>query len=514
MINMFRIMVGFLISFGIYNPLFSNNISASDSLYYKVKVWGFVKYFSDNKKHIDEDLILLIENKIDIEEFIAKNYFVQKIAIKDKKVAKECCIVEHTWIKNCPIISAENKKELLAMSKNRINNLNYEFKHLNYKENNTYKKISYTSKKDVDYNLSIIGISRLWNYLNYFYPHICELKNWDIVLKNALKIVQKEYNYHKYLAALSFISENTLDGHSHFGSFVKYPYNFYTKTIAIDYKSIDNKLIVTKVLKKEYPLKINDTILKVNNKSLIENENFFVSKELHLNIYPIRFNTNYNVLLIKRDNEILSIKLDSVHYIDKLSLFYAKLYEKDTLDFSKQKTLYIDLNNLSKNEYVYVKNNYNKYDKFVLDLRGYPDSKYTSLISRLFYKNTEKAYGIVRPIRNNPGKFKIKYFKLKEGKVVAKKIYVIVNQYTNSAAETECVILMNNPNVKFVGSYTSSSLGGHYQKLILPGELYFSTSTIGVVPSNGKTLHPNGIPIDFLVPNEKDLENELINLLK
>ena len=481
-----------------------------DSLKYKIKIWGFVKYFAKNTKNIDTDLVSLLHNKLSIEDFINKYYFVQKKPKKSNKVDTDLCLVKHYWISNFGFLDKNMQNKLWQMSKNRINNLNYEFKHHSSKEK--HSKLSYSDLEKINYNNSIIGIARLWNYINYYYPHICQLKNWENVLEESLVFVNNFVDYRDYLNALKYIANETKDDHSSFNFNKNSQIKKYPNTLPVNYKSIENKLVITKIFKENFALKINDTILKINNKTLIENKDFFVSKELKLETSPIRLSSDSNIVSIKRNNKILNIVLTKEDLMSGKKLFFLNWYKKDSMNFEAYNTLYVDGNQGTKSEYKYLKKNIENYESFVLDLRGYPNN--TKYFSSLFLKNGPVTYALVRPVRNNPGKFKLQQIKQKKGKVKDQKIYVLVNQYTNSASETECIELMNNPNVKFVGSYTSSSIGGKFQKLILPGSFSFTTSTIGIVTSKKKNLHPNGIPINYLVEDENDLEKEIIKILK
>lgn len=137
----------------------------------------------------------------------------------------------------------------------------------------------------------------------------------------------------------------------------------------------------------------------------------------------------------------------------------------------------------------------------IIDLRCYPgDYISTALISWLEHTSLRHSQIACANV-SFPGYFFIKTFSDRTGRgkdLYKNKVVVLVNEYTQSAAEDHALMFQLCPNTIVIGS-TTAGANGRICRLNLPGGIVTRMTGLGVYYPDGGDLQRSGVRIDEIV---------------
>lgn len=150
-----------------------------------------------------------------------------------------------------------------------------------------------------------------------------------------------------------------------------------------------------------------------------------------------------------------------------------------------------------------------KYKRVIVDLRNYPRNMYQLWLKSLLPEIRPVAT-VLYPDLLNPGVFHTMTSDMTGvGKFYdpERKIAVLVDERTQSAAEYTVMAMQSSPQVTVVGSMTAGA-DGNVVKLSLPGEYMFQVGGIGVQYPDGGQSQRCGVRIDYKLNGIPDVNSD------
>jgi hypothetical protein len=491
------------------------NYAKIDSLSEIFKVWGYLKYHAPDFTNYDEQFFDLINHKKSVNLFINEvlnNISASKSLTKQDEHVKEnlLCRLSNDWIWDCILISDVNKKLLFSIVESKNEKILIE--KTNFLSKNLLKKSieSVNYPHDTANNLLfLLGISKLWNYLNYFYPHRCSLSDFDSCLIKSLRIYFTHSSYNSYVESISYLLTSLNDPHT--TAFFNYPrrktllYKDVYKVFPINVLATDKYFIINRLLYKDIPLSVGDTILSINNRQP--------------NMFFINATNLKSIDTLYQRHVINCTKLDSLtvvctnNGIKRTCLFQKDRFISleqwldinfefdDSLPFISDNILYINCNTIqSRKQLQSIKLSINKFDSLIIDLRGYPKSNLSNeFVECLTYPTDQPSRYLIYQDYSHPGTFFLKPIVEKGSYKGGKKIYVLINNFTQSWSETLALILAKNKDVTFIGQNTGNALGQVDFVLSLPPDISVLVTDIGQIGFSNGVNYPFGIIPDYRI---------------
>lgn len=506
-------------------PVSAQAISETQKLQSLCKIWGFLKYYHPNvaKGNFDWDKQLTqkiteldhINDKDQLNELYS--HWLDSLGKVDE--CKECVIETNTidflknfdlhWINNEEVFSENTIQKLNYIQNNRNIGENYYFGQgevkVFFRNENSYGS-KFTSK-----SISLLELFRYWNYIEYFFPYKYKTdQNWNDVLTEMIPkflSITTDENYHLTLAELVTKID---DSHAFLFSPLISLNQYGRKKIPVEYSYAEGKLVVTKIglnkFKEEVPLKIGDVIYDVNGKTIPQMVNSFgkyipasnswgkIKKAKSLFLFS---NKDSIDLKLERGGENIAIRTKTYFLRD---IIYEKVPVSDKWKFmDDKKTIgYVNMGIIEREDldemYTYLQST----EAIIFDLRNYP--KQTILpLSRLILPENTVYYQFNFPEtnylskfyrrKNSIGKKNPSYYK---GNVV-----VLVDENTQSQAETTTMMFKQHPKSKVIGSHTAGA-NGDVIGFNIAG-LKTSFTGIGAYYPDGRETQRIGIIPDILI---------------
>jgi len=361
-----------------------------------------------------------------------------------------------------------------------------------------------------DAGYRLLALFRYWNIIQYYFPYRYLMdEDWQKILTDFIPQFIEAKDELEYKLALLKLVTKTQDSHSYIsGGAVMQKYHG-EKTAPFEITFVEEKAMVTDFYK---PQNINcnickgDIILAVNNitvDSLINRYKEYTPASnrsaLLRNIANILLRTNDEKVLIEyqHDNEVFS---DSIlcPSISKMKISYKFHQDKPFYRLLENNIGYIYVGSTQKSEAVNIDNT----KAMIIDLRGYPNSEAINIITEeKFLPDSTEYASYTKASIENPGLFTFEP-PIKTGKpnknYYKKKKIILVNELTQSWAETIEMIYSNTPQTIVVGSQ-SAGANGDVLSIPLPGDVRASMSGIGFYYPDRKPLQRVGIIPDIEV---------------
>lgn len=247
--------------FSIY-PVFSNTSSEeSKKIAIFCKVWGYLKYYHPVVANGKFDWDKQFTNKIKILSSLnskdeINNFYMNWLeSLGRVKPCKECKTeiadslkynLDLKWLHDSSVFNSSITKQLFYIQQNRNQGKNYYVQknpvgNTNYSNEKRYKDSIFPSPE-----LRLLGLSRYWNIINYFFPYKYKTDQyWDNVLLEMVPKFKDVNNITSYHLNVSELTAKINDSHAGFY------YSYYTakyfglKYPPFGYTLIDNKAIAT-----------------------------------------------------------------------------------------------------------------------------------------------------------------------------------------------------------------------------------------------------------------------------
>ena len=488
-------------------------------LFYTCKVWGYLKYFhsslADGKINWDD---LLINNLPKLNGINSKEAFNDYLGLYFNMLSPMPSPSEPK-----PVIASELRFNL---DTNWFYNTNFDSNTVNFlkdienkfrPKNNYYVSIEGANLKftnDLQYSwvltttkeLRLLGLFRYWNTINYFYPYKNIIdKNWDDVLAEFIpKIVNVEDEI-SYNMVIMELATRINDAHARTSSSVINNEILGLYYLPVKLKSIQGKIVVSDVCKGYINVKRGDLVKSINGTAIdIYMKKFLpiiygsnsASFERNLCRQLVRFKDQSTVIIeIENENGIKKVSLSPLSETAYYSLF-SKTYALTTIERNDKKIGLVNMGVLLVEQVPLLFDELWTYDAVVFDIRNYPQNTMWYMINYLFPAPIMIARATVPDVKY-PGTIYWVADSVGTGdfsKNYQKRIYLLFNEETQSAAEYTIMALEQHPKAVKIGSQTAGA-DGNVSRVYLPGGIgstftglgifypdYRPTQRVGIVP--------------------------------
>jgi C-terminal processing protease CtpA/Prc len=504
-----------------------NEFTETGKQYYFIKVWGFLKYYGNfNGTDTDWDDYFLKNigrvgsmDKMEYQNFIKGTISLfpkpEKKTIQNNE--KDYCLIDNAWFGNKKYFNNDIAKSLsfLFINHNTADN--------EFAEQNRIGTINFTNEKkynDSNYpekNIRLLGLSRYWNIINYFYVYKNDMsENWDELLLYFIPKFSHAENTRQYSLAVQELSSKLYDCHSMIRSqyLDREVYGRYVPNFRV--MMIDSTIMVKSLRVPNWDdgkVKIGDIILKIEGKNAIEKYREFntimkganpLSEQRIICPYALSSIKNTMVYTLLRKGKEIEVVVDLKDYSTFSSEekrikneYQEEIIIKDYPD----STAYINLDYISNSNFEENFDAARKYKNLIIDIRNYPHGQTTlNLISYIMPKQDVFFMNTYADV-TSPGllRKKIGYMLGSNNNSHYKgNVYVLVSEATQSEAEFLVMALQRNNKVKVVGSQSAGS-DGNVQPFYFPGKIETVFTGLGIYYPDETPTQRRGIKIDVNV---------------
>lgn len=508
------------------------------------KVWGFLKYYHPKvaKGKLDWDHEFMSRLK-DIQSLNSKdeisNYYlewlnslgeIKSVRNKPQVMTEDFFLrnVDTSWISNKSVFSDSLIYKFQFILKNKRHTKNYYVKKhhfvngTDYKNEKVYNDSIYPSKE-----LRLLGLSRYWNIINYFFPYKYAMdKDWNIVLENMIPKFISPIDTTDYHLAILELTKSINDSHSTFSTEQTYAF-FGKKRVPFSVQMVEEKLIVTNFL--------NDSLCKLDDiryGDLILSINGIEIKELIRNKIKYCEASNYETSLFYLSNRLLRGNTDSLYitfdrsgtvYAKTITLYFAwQQHFQYPIDTSTKATylladsiVYVNMGKLKIKEVNSIFKVYQNSKAIIFDVRNYPNGTMYKLCENLNCSKKEFARFIFPNLKfpglytkSNPVSCGKDNNNCYQGQVI-----ILMNETSISHAEFSIMALETVKNCIKVGTNTAGA-DGNSSVITFPGNFKTIMSGIGVYyPNWGETQRIGIVPDVYVKPTIEGIRSHRDEIL-
>lgn len=495
----------------------------TESLYKLCKVWGYTKYYHpaviSGELNWDAELFRVMPDILKAETSDKANEvlinWLEIFPVKSeqaerkedwKKIQKETGeqILDTMWIKDSTFLGKDLSDYLCSMSELYISD-----RENSYASFDEIGVVSFENEKmyevsDGDMGMYLLGLFRFWNMYEYYSPNIeITVDDWDKVLLDSIPLVANATDYRSYVIAIAQVVSKTGDAHITIADEDRLLYYYYGQYfLPCDIKMIDGQAVVTQVRKNEEQLMPGDILLKVDGMEIqdrieeqskyhaLSEPNKILNQMKHL---LLETEKNQAEVQILRETKTKTLQVKTLEY----QYAYRNPFENGILESTK--IGYIDPSALKNGDLEKLMKEYKNTEGIIVDLRHYPSTVITYLLSEYIIPRQTVFSYIGMPNQAMPGAFYnqemlagkgvmkeqmdgIRTFEPYQGKVV-----ILMDEGSQSQSEFAIMALRQAPNATVVGS-PSIGADGNVVKVSLPGRVIFGMSSPGVyTPEGGQT---------------------------
>lgn len=508
-------------------------LSENQKLESLCKVWGFLKYYHPNVSkgqfNWDQQLFQKINELENINDKDQLNELYTEWIESLGKV-EECkdCLNDNNkvyflknfdpgWMDDQQFFSENVSQKLKFIENNRNIGENHYFglngRKVYFRNENSYGS-KFTSKQ-----IALLELFRYWNYVEYFFAYKYKTdQNWNDVLREMIPKFLAVDNDEKYHLTLAELVTKTDDSHAFLFSKLNSVNQYGRKNVPVQYSYAEGKLVVTKIFptifNEENPLKTGDVIYDVEGLTIPQKINLFgkylpasnswgkINKSKYLFLY-----TNKDSLELKIERDGINLALKVKTYLQKeIIRENPKVPEKWKFLDDEKKIGYVNMGLIERSDLNDMFENLKNTESIIFDSRNYPNMTILPL-SRLLLPENKIYYEFIFPEtnylskfyrrKNNIGRNNPDYYK---GNVV-----ILVNEVTQSQAETTVMMLKQHPKAKVIGGYTSGANGDVISFNIAGLKTCFTG--LGAYYPNGRETQRIGIIPDIIVrPTVKGIQ--------
>ncbi|AZA84994.1 hypothetical protein C1637_22200 [Chryseobacterium lactis] len=498
-------------------------LSETQKLESLCRVWGFLKYYhpavAKGNQDWNQQLFQKIEELKAITDKKELNVLYSNWIESLGKVenCKECSKKDDkvyflknfdlNWIDNTDLYTRNVAQKLHYIENNRNVGNNHYFgkggRKIYFRNENSY------GSKFTSTAISLLELFRYWNYVEYFFPYKYETdQNWNDVLQEMIPkflVVNNDESYHLTLAELV---TKTDDSHAYLYSKQISLNQYGDRKVPVEYLYAEGKLVVTKIYSNRFnekiPLNIGDVIYDVNGQTISQMVNNFSKYVPASNSWGKIEKVKNFFLSGKQDSIPLKLERNGQNLVINAKTYFAKdiLNDKKKLPekwkFIDHEVGYVNMGIIKKEDLDEMYRNLKSTKSIIFDLRNYPNQTIGPL-SHLFLPETTIYYMFTFPDTDYPGKF------YSRKNIVGKKnpeyykgnVIVLVNESTQSQAETTAMMFKQHPKAKVIGSNTSGANGDVITFKIADLDTRFTG--LGAYYPDGKETQRIGIIPDIII---------------
>lgn len=422
-----------------------------------------------------------------------------------------------SWVGDTKRFGAKLSKKLTEVSVSKRLPFHYYYRSVNgMGQASFYHEASYSDMSYDDAGMRLLGVFRLWNAIEFFYPYRYMTDDRDEMLSEALLAMSApEVNSKsEYLVALRRIICGIHDSHGVVYDTKQSVRSRFTHAVPIiTDKLVEGKFIVAQSFGKpgEENLLQYDAITHKDGHSVADILEKYKYMSSASNSNKLAQSIAGSVPYIT-DKEIVKYTVDRGGNIIEVEAKaypleeWATMYPRYTSEAEPAHKIYedsvayinikIDAASLKK-----ISNEYFSYPRLVIDARGYPAQGVFEVLSELLPR---KVYASARfrypdPIR--PGNFieGVNFGNYFVGANDRKtKVVVVVDHNTQSQAEHLTMMLQNIPGMVTLGSQTSGA-DGDITSIGLPGDMEAIFTGLDWFYPDGSRCQGVGVRIDEVV---------------
>jgi carboxyl-terminal processing protease len=512
-------------SFSIYSQ---TTVQESEKIATFCKLWGFLKYYhpvvASGKFDWDREFTTRIRKAASLKsKQEVNNYYLEWINSLGKiKNCKKCkneipdslkFNLDLAWLNDSSVFTSALISQLQFIQRNRNQRKNYYVKQYIFIGNTKYdNEKPYKDSVFPSIELRLLGLSRYWNIINYFFPYKYKIgQDWNKVLVEMIpkfKDAADTISYH-----LSMLELTAKINDSHAGFVTKYTNQYFgLKWAPFSFKIIDGKAIVTSFyddsLCKKKDIHLGDVFLKVGNLSI---EDIFKEKskyigasndvtKLRKSYYAIFNGQSDSVSTTFERNGVIAEKTLHRYYFKDFKHPWTNSNKKDTCKILEGNIVYVNLGLLQSKQTARYLNKLKDTKAIIFDVRNYPNGTMYS-ISKFLNTNKTPFAKFTYPDISYPGVFHYSrpYYCGKKNNAPYKgKVILLFNEATQSHAEFTLMALQTAPDVICIGSQTAGA-DGNVSLITFPGNYKTYMTGIGVYYPNGRETQRIGIVPDIEV---------------
>ncbi|PQA90453.1 C-terminal processing protease CtpA/Prc, contains a PDZ domain [Chryseobacterium piscicola] len=516
-------------------------LSETQKLEALAKVWGFLKYYHPNvsKGTFDWDQQLIdkinqsekVENRIQFNTLISE--WIDSLGKVDR--CKKCSKKDDRkyFLKNFDLSWTDDR---VVFDQKVIEKLNF----IEQNRNQT-SDFYYTAKRDSDgyfgvqnekmitekfpeKQVRLLELFRYWNTVEYFFPYKYQTdQKWNDVLKEMIAKFTEVKDRKEYLLTMAELAAKTNDNHVHFMAVRRHIY-YGDYQIPAATKYVEKQLIVTDLYFTKTPytsgLQKFDIIKKIDGKTPEEIQKFyskyvpasnewtFLGKITDNYLYSFKDKINLEII---RNNQPIKLVVDALEF---KNIDYPKSEEKEKWKLLDNNTGYVNIGALKVEDVKKMFEKLGNTEALIFDMRNYPN-KTTGEIAKYLLPSKSDYYIWMSHDITYPGKFYEKTASVGQnnsdfykGKVIA-----LVNDVTQSQAETLTMMLKQHPNTKVIGSNTAGANGNIVRLNI--NNIHTAYSGLGAFYPDGRETQRIGILPDIIVkPTVNGIQNDKDEVLE
>jgi len=499
------------------------------------KVWGFLKYhhpaIAKGEFNWDYELFRILPKILQAKTDNGVNYIL--LSWIDSLGAVGLCQPCKVSAQQSPIkpnldwtsqleLSPALKSKIQFIYDNRSQEKHYYISQEKVGHPNFSSESKYTHMPYPDSGFRLLALYRLWNIVEYYFPykHLTD-NEWDSVLRVHIVGFVSAKNTVEYEQAAELLITEINDTHAKL-TWTNALFNYRGNRIANEHiRYVEGKFIVdgyhVERLSTEKSLRRGDIITHINNKPISEivkksaihtPASNFASKMRDVSRWLLRSSNNTIDVKYVRENKpaAAEVALHSLKAINYLG--FSLLPEgRNSYEILDGNIGYVYVGRLLGSEIAAMRKALINTSGIIIDLRTYPAGfNFDDFSSFFVTQETEYAAHTLFNI-NNPGEFIYgpNSSVVNTGETYGGKLVVIVNQITQSAAETLAMILGAGLNTTIIGS-TTSGANGNVSRIILPGGISTTISAIGMLyPDHSVTQRVGIVPDIEVLPTIKGI---------
>jgi carboxyl-terminal processing protease len=489
------------------------------------KFWGFLKYYHPvvAKGKLDWDMEFMTRIKVlpslKSKQEISEYYLTWIKCLGEVKPCKKCknnvpdslkFNLDLAWLSDSSTFSNDLISKLQFIQNNRNVGKNY------YVQSGSVGNTSYENEKSYkdsvfpSVELRLLGLSRYWNIINYFFPYKYLMsQNWNNVLVKMVPIFKDSKDTIEYHLAMLQLTAKIDDSHAGFVS--KYTNKYFgIKWAPFRFKIIDNKAIVNGFYNDSLAAKndilFGDVFLKVGNvtiEEIIKEKSKYIGASNEAtklrNFYYAIFNGDTDSVRVTFERNGAVLEKVVYRYFFKDFKYDWSSNNKDVVKILDGNIGYINMGLLQQKQTDSCLNLVKETKAIIFDVRNYPKGTLYSIAnflnsdSKPFVKFTGAnlkypgVYYYSRPIfcgkKNNKNAYK--------GKVI-----LLFNESSQSHAEFTLMALQTASNVTSIGSQTAGA-DGNVSIITFPGNYQTYMTGIGIYYPDGRETQRIGIVPDI-----------------
>ena len=517
------------------------------------KVWGYVKYthpvFLTGEKDWDAELIALIpqvrqaENSEETNK-ILNEWLLSLGEIKYKtdettalwssaKEEDKVVIADTSWVFDQEYLGEELSANMEPLTKplpdiNRFN-APIDFSRYYYTGYNQptmfCNEILYEDMDYSDENYRLLGLFRVWNAMEYYYPYLDILdEDWEDLLPEFIPQMLAESDQQSYDLTIAALMAKLQDAHVTFldEDFLNKEFGEYF-IYDVEWVSAEGEIVVLRTFDESCPLQPGDIIQKLDGvpiEDVIEHQkkyNSVPNNEKTKNVLCaslLRSHSQTPEVVIVRDGEEMTFQVNAsefqgfseyrygVNYHDSIPQPYEIIEGNIGVINPYFMDLQMGATHANEVKWIEAMNALKNTDGLIVDFRQYPANSQFCLPSYLF---EEPEVGLItatiseavpgtflkEPVYNFTSKPRAAYLYDKE-------VVVLIDENSQSASEYSAMLVRNGEKVTLMGENT---VGADGVSLILPipgGNMVMYTAQ-GIYTPDGDQTQIIGISPDIEV---------------